>query len=118
MNRSAVEPARELVWAARDHPRYRWGIVLVGLGLGAAVALWHWIGFVLVGLGVAVAAPTRRWALVTAVGLGVLATVSFLGWLWWLGLLDAAIETGVLLGVAVAIPLALVLLGSAARLVG
>ncbi|MFP4590682.1 MAG: hypothetical protein ACLFMX_01550 [Halobacteriales archaeon] len=118
MSRPPVDSLPARVRRLRRRPRHRGSVVVAAFAVGAALALVHWLGYVVVGLGIAVAAPSPRWALRTAVVAGALASVTFIGWLWYQGALEAAIGTGILLAAAGAIPLALVLLGAAARLVG
>lgn len=89
------------------------GGVLIGLGLGSL----HWFGLVLGGAIVALPARTIPRGLAYGLGLGVLGLVVFAGLLVWQGALGAALTTGLVGGITVAIGLAAPLVGSLVRAV-
>lgn len=101
----------------RNQPMRRRVIIGAGVIVGLVIATVHWVGFLLAGLVIGFTAATPKSALAWSVGTWVIATGIFLGYARWHDQLAAVTGLGEVTVIALAIPLALVLLGSAVRVV-
>jgi len=100
------------VRADRDRRR---AAILVGAGVGLAVAQLHWAGLLLGGVLVGLASRDLPRALLSGLAFGVGALVVFLGGLAIAGTLSPALAMGQLTSLAVGLPIAAGLVGSLAR---
>lgn len=115
MSRSRAEGLRSAIATVREDRRWRALALVAAVALGLAVALVHWVGFLLAGVLIAAVAASLREALAVAALAGGIASLAFLGHLARHGQMDVAMETGVILVAALALPVVLTLLGAAVR---
>lgn len=109
-----TDPTERLA-AVRSSPRTRWlGFVVAGL-IGLVLASIHWIGLVIGGALVGLFARDLPRAVAAGVAFGLVALVAFGVGLALDGALSVYLETGQILAVSVAIPLAGGVLGSLIR---
>lgn len=99
----------------RSRPRLQAIIIVIGVLVGFAVALAHWVGFVLAGVIVGLVARTLGQAIVLAMMAGGIAIVAFLAYAWWYDQLLVVLLLGELTVVAVLVPAVLTVFGSLVR---
>lgn len=93
-------------------------VTSVGFLLAAAIGTVHWIGLVAGGIIVGFSASSMRRAFVLAVYLSGFWLLSFVGWLWFAGVLTRAVATGELFGLSIALAVVLPLVGASIRGLG
>lgn len=108
---------RTLDWLAmiRAVPRLQLILVVLGVLVGAILALEHWLGFVFMGLVIGLVSRTLGQAIVTSFAVGAVAIVAFLGYAWRHDQLTVVLSLGELTLISVLIPVALIVLGSLVR---
>jgi hypothetical protein len=108
-------PVTESVAAVRANRDQRWVALAAAGTVGSVAATVHWVGLVLGGVLIGVFASRLRWALVGGAAFGLLFWLFFLVTMAGQGMLGLYLDTGQLLYVSAAIPVAAGLFGSLAR---
>lgn len=99
----------------RTNPQLQVTLIVIGVLVGFAVALAHWVGFVLAGAAIGLVTRTLGQAIVVAMVAGGIAIVTFLGHAWWHDQLLVVLSFGELTIIAVLVPLVLIVFGSLVR---